>query len=203
MMDTFEEFGHPFTIPDLWGRRHPEAIEEKITGSSASDCWVLTKHGIDLGLDAEGEEVDRLINFENLNVKLPDLDNFKYDSLDNLEAHESLSPELTDGSIDERESILEISEPTEDIWSHPDVVATVWPDKKIQSWEAFNDGGFKEPRLDFISERGSLVFDAVVAAHEKATSDQSGTKKGRVMQSRPLLLVSLHDQMRGTFAKDE
>ena len=192
-MNSYEESGCAFDIPDLWRTANLVAIQEGASGSPIGDCWVLTKHGLDLGLDVEAEKVDQLEYLGDLNFDFPDLDRPIYSSLEDLEAQESISPEPTDESVDERDPALQLAGPTEDIWSYPDVIDQVETQLKVKSWEAFYDSGFEEPQLGFISERGSIALDAAINAHDKATNAQSQAEPGRILLSRPLLTVSVYD----------
>ena len=194
-MNSCAESGYPFTIPDLLRTQH-----ENI--ASPADCWVLTKHGLDLGLDFEGKNEDLPGFFGAINFSIPDLDELESRQLENLEPQEdSWTPELTDDSGDEIENVLVTAQPVEeDIW-----LCQVELRPKLKSWELFNDSGFEEPQLKLISERGAIAFDAAVIAHEyeKAIGDRSRAKYGRILQSEPLLKVGVSLSDKGsTFAKD-
>lgn len=194
-MDSHGEAGYPFTLPDLWRTTNLATIQdEEIAGPT--DCWVLAKHGLDLRLDVEGENEDLFRIFADIDFSLPDLDKLEFRPLEDLELQESFSSGLTDDSADERETVSEIVQPIEeDIWLCPEVIAQVEPHQEFKSWEVFNDSGFREPRSEFISERGSIAFDAAVIAHEEAIGDSCQAKCGRILQSDPLLTVSLHNQV--------
>lgn len=197
-MDSYAESGYPFTIPDSWRTiTSAEIQDEKI--ASPADCWVLTNHGLDFGLDVEGKNEPLSGFFGAINFSIPDLDELEFRTLENLEPQEeSFTPELTDDSIDERENISVIAQPIEeDVWLCPDVIAQVELHPKFKSWEVFNDSGFKEPQPEFISERGAIAFDAAVIAHEhqEAIGDQSRAKYGRILQSDALLKVGVYHQV--------
>lgn len=205
-MNPYAESGYPFTIPDLWRTINSAEIQhEKI--ASPADCWVLTKHGLDLGLDFEGKNEDLPGFFGPINFSIPDLDELEYRTLENLEPQEeSFTPELTDDSGDEIEKVLVIAPPVEeDVWLCPDVIAQVELRPKLQSWELFNDSGFEEPPSELFSERGAVAFDAAVIAHEyeEAIGDRSRAKYGTILQSDPLLKVGFSPSGNSsTFAKD-
>ena len=197
-MDSHEEPGYPFAIPDLWHTIQPPDIR---SGKAASppDCWVLTKHGLDLGLDVVGKNDELSEFFGAIDFGVPDLDELEFTPLEDLESQkESFTPELSDDSANERENVPVIAQPVEeDIWLCPDVIAQVELHPKFKSWEIFNDGGFKEPQPAFISERGPIAFDAAVNAHEheEAIGDQSRAKFGRILQSALFLKVGVHRQV--------
>lgn len=197
-MDSHEESGYPFAIPDLWHTiQSPEIPSGKVV--SPTDCWVLTKHGLDLGLDVAGKNDDLSGFFGAIDFSIPDIDELEFTSLDDFESQEeSFTPELSVDSADERENVPVIAQATEeDIWLCPDVTAQVEPHPKLKSWEIFNDSGFKEPQPSFISERGPIAFDAAVIAHEHegAIGDKSGAKVGKILQSAPFLKVGVHRQV--------
>lgn len=199
-MDSYAESGYPFAIPDLWRTINSAEIQhEKI--ASPTDCWVLTKHSLDLALDIEGKNEELPGSFAAVNFSIPDLDELEFRTLENLEPQEeSFTPELTDDSGDEIENVLVVAQPVEDdIWLCPDVIAQVELRPKLKSWELFNDSGFEEPQPELISERGAIAFDAAVIAHEheEAISDGSRTKYGKILQSDPLLKVSGPYQVEG------
>lgn len=193
-MDSCAESGYPFAIPDLWRTTKLATIQDETT-ASPTGCWVLTKHGLELGLAVEAEKEGLLGFFGEINLSLPDLDKSGFSPLEDLEAQEPFCPGLTDDSVDERETVSDIVQPFEDIWTCPDVIAQAEAHLEFKSWEVFNDSGFKEPQPEFISERGAIAFDAAVVAHEKAISDRSRAQHGRILQSEPLLMVSVHNQL--------
>ena len=181
---------YAFAVPDLWRVTNTAAFQDETTSCPAS-CWAFTKIGLDLGLDAVGKKEGLLGWFDELNFSLPHLAQLESTPLEDLEAQESFSPSLTDDSVDESEPLIEFSDPTEDIWSCPEVVSHVKTRREFKSWEVFNDSGFNEPQPVFISERGSVAVDAAVIAYVTAINDQSRAKCGRIVHSGPLLMVSI------------
>lgn len=189
-MDPDEECEYAFAIPDFWRITNSATFQDETTPCPTS-CWAFTKAGLDLGLDAEGEKEGLLGWFEDLDFRLPDLAQLETTPLVDLEAQESISPSITDDSVDESEPLIEVFDLTEDIWLCPEVVSYVKVHREFKSWEVFNDSGFKEPQPEFISERGSTAVDAAVIAYGIAINDQSRAKYGRIVHSGPLLMVSI------------
>lgn len=84
---------------------------------------------------------------------------------------------------------IEVPE-TLDIWSFPlDPEEQKTP--KIKSWEIFYDKTFQEPRTTYISELGSHVFDAILAAQDGATGDRGIGRNSRCLIKSVSLVSSL------------
>lgn len=195
-MDSYEESGYPFAIPDLWRTTNSPAIQEKKIASPI-DCWVLANYSLDLGLDLKGKNEDLPEFFEKVDFSLPNLDEPEFRPLEDLGLHPvSLSPELSDDSLDESETSSDFAQPIEgDTSLCQEVITRAGEHLKLKSWELFNNGGFEEPRSQFISERGAIAFDAAVIAHDEDTGAMCGGKCGRILQSGPLLTVSVHNRV--------
>ena len=196
-MDSYEEAGYPFTVPDLLRSTNLATFQdEKI--ATPTHCWILAKHGLDWGLEVEGENQELFGFSGGVNFSIPDLEKLEFSPLEDLEPQDPFSPVLTtDDSVDERGNISDVAtaQPiVEDICLYPDVIAQAEKHRELKSWELFYDSEFKEPQPGFISERGAVAFDTAVITHEKVISDRSHAKYGRILQSDPLLTVSVHNQ---------
>lgn len=196
-MDSCQDSGNPFAIPDFWRTEHLPQIQD-VTTKSPTDCWVLAENGLDLSHDTTEEATECLGYCGGLKLILPDLDHFEYGPLENFEVLDSFSTGLTDDYVDEREPLLENADSIGDVWTSSEIVAQVEAHPGFNSWESFHDGGFKEPRTEFISEQGSVAFDKALVACQTAIRGQSraqyGAQYGRILQPDPLLMVSVYRQ---------
>jgi hypothetical protein len=192
-MGSEEESGDAFAIPDYWRTTDLPIIEDETT-ANATGCWILTKPDLDVGPDAQRETDDPSGCFGGLTFEFPALAPVEYISLDDLETSESSTPDLSDDSVDERESLSEVADPIEDACSKPELIPQDDAQLQVKSWEVFNDCQFKESRTELLSERGSTAFDAAVIARGQTINSQSEAKYGRIIHSGPLLMVSsIHD----------
>ena len=112
---------------------------------------------------------------KDLDPKLPHLSTFNYGPIEDLGALDTSSVLSSAESFETLETL--------DIWSFPqDLEEQRTP--QLRSWETFHDKTFQEPRITYVSEGGSQVFDAILAAQDGDAEDGGmGRKSGCVIKS--------------------
>ncbi|KAK7523364.1 Spc98 family-domain-containing protein [Phyllosticta citriasiana] len=97
-------------------------------------------------------------------LRLPDLENFQYGPLEDLESvQESTVSSLPTQQLEESETI------EEDIWRLATDLGPVHRDIKFYTWESFEKPGSREPAHPYIAEAGPEAFDQAVAQAKDAT----------------------------------
>ena len=114
-----------------------------------------------------------------LELQLPDLTTFNYGLVEDLGALDATSVLSSTESFEVLEAL--------DIWSFP-----VDPKEReaphLKSWETFYNKSFQEPRTPYISEGGSQVYDAILAAEDGDPGDGGlAAKSGCVINSSALM----------------
>ena len=101
---------------------------------------------------------------KDLDLKLPDISTFTYGPLEDLGALDASSVLSSAESVE----ILE----TPDVWAFP---LNDEEDKfpPLKSWETFYNKNFQEARITYISEGGSQVFDAILAAQNGDIAEEA------------------------------
>lgn len=101
---------------------------------------------------------------KDLDLKLPDLSTFTYGPLEDLGA-------LDASSVLSSAESFELPE-TPDVWAFPfDEEEEKFP--PLKSWESFYNKNFQEPQTTYISEGGSQVFDAILAAQNGDLAEET------------------------------
>ena len=185
-MDTQDELGRPFDIPDLWkkssfgdfdletGKVLIEDLDTRLWQLEQS-CEDLSCTKIPLlGLEPPLSELDGpgLLSHETSPLK----------PLEDLGSLESSISSLSDVALDQ-EDIAD-----DDIWSDPDFLSLEKPPRQAKTWELFYDEGFEPSRTSYVSEAGPEVFDAILAWHGSKHGNQASEHPPKhILKSDPLL----------------
>ena len=132
-------------------------------------------------VELQNEPYSVLSLIKNLEINLPDLPKFQYGLIED-------SPALDVSSTSSVAEASEIASQLEgNIWSFPDVNEKEQIPAIRETWEAFYDVHFQEPRNPYISEAGPRAFDAALVAALKGVEADSPRTSGAVIQPAQLL----------------
>jgi hypothetical protein len=112
-------------------------------------------------------------------LRLPDLDTFEFGPLPDLESIPDSAPSVDTPLLD----------PAQDVWEAALDLGPANKDRRFYTWDSFDAQDDIQTPTPYISERGSAVFDATLAADADADADaDTGTlKAGRVVNGNVLL----------------
>lgn len=180
-MEESDEDGNAFAIPNLWKPSLFEPFQIQ-SDSLQTEIWDTLNNGIDLGEEFRSEGDSIFKSSHGLSLTLPDLSSFQYGPLKTPTSVEPLY-ESIDDTTEDAESV------EENPWSDANLWIQSSRPSEFRSWEIFYDKAFKEPRTAYLSEGGSLAFDAALCLHPLGTDNSLPQYNGRVVKSAPMLRV--------------
>jgi hypothetical protein len=108
-------------------------------------------------------------------LRLPDLDAFEFGPLPDLESIPESAPSVDTPALD----------PDQDVWEAALDLGPANKDRQFYTWDSFDAQEDIQIQTPYISERGSAVFDATLAAD--ADADAGTLKAGRIVNGHVLL----------------
>lgn len=188
-MDTRDELGRPFDIPDLWSKSFFEGLDLETSSFLIEDLetrlWQLEQSCEELnciklpllGLEPTIPELDGsgLLSHETSPFK-------PLEDLGSLESSVSSVSSRSDVTLDQADVV------DDDIWSAPEFLSLGKPPRQAKTWESFYDEEFQPSRTSYVSEAGPEVFDSILAWHDSKQGDRASEHLPKhILKSDPLL----------------